>query len=394
MSFEPALVRDILDRFQVSKGDLVLDPFCGAGTTLIECRLRGVNSIGLDANPVCAFASHVKTTWDVDATQVERLLPAILRKARHLFDHGAAYTTASYKYLRTSGMIKRRWISSHKAQRVVTLASAIQEVCTQPSIQGVFLLALASSTVRRIADIKFGPEVYVRSTPNRHRVDFSFIANVNAMLEDLRDVNHKDQTWPTSTVLLGDARMLGDRIREKVDCVITSPPYPSEHDYTRATRLELALLRFVSNMLDVRGIKQQMIRCHTKGVYSTDTDKSYCPNVPGVAAVVKSLEQKAYSRKDGFSRQYPKMVGHYFGGMAQHLRSVYSVMRRGARAAYVVQDQESLNGVYIDTPALITRIARHRSVGFDTEGMFEWRRVRGSTGRKLLRECVIMLRKP
>lgn len=41
-------------------GDWVLDPFCGRGTTNFAARLRGLPSIGLDANPVAAAIAQSK----------------------------------------------------------------------------------------------------------------------------------------------------------------------------------------------------------------------------------------------------------------------------------------------------------------------------------------------
>jgi DNA modification methylase len=48
-----------------NSGDWVLDPFCGRGTTNFAARLKGLSSVGLDANPVAvaiAQAKFIKTT--------------------------------------------------------------------------------------------------------------------------------------------------------------------------------------------------------------------------------------------------------------------------------------------------------------------------------------------
>ena len=44
------------------KGETIFDPFCGCGTTLVEAKLTGRDSLGVDINPLGVFVSKVKTT--------------------------------------------------------------------------------------------------------------------------------------------------------------------------------------------------------------------------------------------------------------------------------------------------------------------------------------------
>ncbi|MEO0139595.1 MAG: DNA methyltransferase [candidate division WOR-3 bacterium] len=52
-NFIPQIPRQLMLRF-TKKGDWVLDPFVGSGTTLIECRRLGRNGIGIEINPEVA----------------------------------------------------------------------------------------------------------------------------------------------------------------------------------------------------------------------------------------------------------------------------------------------------------------------------------------------------
>src|SRR5258708_3145553 len=52
LSFPPHLVRDYLAKFQIQAGQSVLDPFCGTGTTVVECKKQGIASVGVEANPM------------------------------------------------------------------------------------------------------------------------------------------------------------------------------------------------------------------------------------------------------------------------------------------------------------------------------------------------------
>ena len=63
LSFPPHLVRQYLQRFEITGDHLVLDPFAGTGTTLVECKKLKIPSIGIEAHPMSHFASQVKTDW-------------------------------------------------------------------------------------------------------------------------------------------------------------------------------------------------------------------------------------------------------------------------------------------------------------------------------------------
>jgi hypothetical protein len=63
LSYPPHLVRDYVERFGLSSEHRVLDPFCGTGTTLVECKKLCIASIGVEAHPMAHFASQVKADW-------------------------------------------------------------------------------------------------------------------------------------------------------------------------------------------------------------------------------------------------------------------------------------------------------------------------------------------
>ena len=60
LSFPPHLVQQYLDEFGARNSSLVLDPFCGTGTTNVECQKQCIPSWGIEASPITYFAS--KTT--------------------------------------------------------------------------------------------------------------------------------------------------------------------------------------------------------------------------------------------------------------------------------------------------------------------------------------------
>jgi len=85
--FIPQLVEYFLDEHTdklkkevyFKKGDIVIDPFCGSGTTLIQANELGIHSIGVDISPFNAFISNVKLI-KVDFKKLENELNKILKK--------------------------------------------------------------------------------------------------------------------------------------------------------------------------------------------------------------------------------------------------------------------------------------------------------------------------
>jgi len=60
LSFPPHLVREYINRFDLGANACVLDPFCGTGTTIVECKKCGVTSVGVEAHPMSHFASAAR----------------------------------------------------------------------------------------------------------------------------------------------------------------------------------------------------------------------------------------------------------------------------------------------------------------------------------------------
>src|SRR5699024_3336181 len=59
--YSHTLVKELLDRENLTKNEFVIDPFCGSGTTLVEAGLNGFNSFGIDVNPMSAYISNAKS---------------------------------------------------------------------------------------------------------------------------------------------------------------------------------------------------------------------------------------------------------------------------------------------------------------------------------------------
>lgn len=62
-SFSPALVRYFIKYCSINNNSLVLDPFSGRGTTIIECKKNHIPSIGFEINPLLEKVGNYSLIW-------------------------------------------------------------------------------------------------------------------------------------------------------------------------------------------------------------------------------------------------------------------------------------------------------------------------------------------
>jgi hypothetical protein len=393
LGYPDRLVAELLTRFETRPGELVLDPFCGAGTTLVECMKMGIDSIGIDANPSSCFSSRVKTNWRLNPDRLLELAEEIESKIRRYVNRKVAHKSdPTYKYLDESGMLFRKWISRKPLRKTIGLKNCIADLRTTSAYRNALMLALIAEVIHGAANVKFGPELYCGPVKRDAKVFAGFKSRVGAMAKDLRVVSQLK--IGRATVVQGDSRQRRTFAtcckRNSISSVICSPPYPTEHDYTRNSRLELAFLEEVLDLDTLRSIKKTMIRSHTKGIYVGDDDESLVKDNVLVSRLVSALEPKIRTKSHGFAKLYPKVVREYFGGMKRHFESIKPFLAPGAHCAYVVGDQSSYLQVHIPTATILSSIAEE--AGFQTVEIKHWRNRWSTTTSREVHENILILK--
>jgi hypothetical protein len=221
---------------QLSKpGDLILDPFCGTGTVLLEAMLAGRRAAGADANPLARLISEVKLR-PLKHDQLERAVEAAVNEARQ-----ASPTTFS------PVVDVERWYSRKTILALGKLLTAVNAT-RDPAIRA-FLQVSFSSCVKRASFADPRLSVPVRLKPEQLpeglsapqvRELFARIALVNA--GRLSRLGQMLPAPPPSAQIADDARHLSRPVDDRAQLIITSPPYTSAQKYIRASTLSLGWL--------------------------------------------------------------------------------------------------------------------------------------------------------
>ncbi len=407
LSFPPHLVRDYLAKFGMDSRHRVLDPFCGTGTTVVECKKLGVPAFGLEPNPVAAFASRTKLDWSVDPDRLLRHARKVATAATERLEMAGYYDDDAPRLL--EGAVKRRGalrglpadliplllknsISPVPLHKTLVLIEALAEFHDE-RFASHERLALATALVNGISNLHFGPEVGVGPAKADASVVLRWLESVRIIAQDLESLRRLPPT--EAIVHQADAREATRVLPPcSVDAVITSPPYPNEKDYTRTTRLESVLLGFIKSKSDLRDLKKCLVRSNTRGVYKADTDDAVVAGHPEIERLAAAIEKRRIelNKDSGFERLYARVTKLYFGGMSRHLAEMRKVLRPGAQLAYVVGDQASYLRVMIRTGQVLADLAS--SHGYEVTGIDLFRTRLATATREQLREEVVRLRWP
>jgi len=407
LSFPPHLVRDYLSKFGMNARHRVLDPFCGTGTTLVECKKLGISSFGLESNPVVHFASQTKLRWDVAPQELWDHALRVAETARRALAlqgfsenvqpcllEGAIARRIELKGLpeECADLLLTDSISALPLHKTLVLLDALAQHHDERFLS-CERLALADALVNEISNLHFGPEVGVGPAKLDAPVISLWLDGIRAMVQDLENLP-RDKTTEASVYLADSREVAAILPPNSIDAVITSPPYPNEKDYTRTTRLESVLLGFIRSKEDLRNLKKQLIRSNTRGVYKADTDDLLVAGNTEIERIAEAIEKRRIELKkdSGFEKLYARVTKLYFGGMTRHLSELRQVLRPGAQLAYVVGDQASYLRIMIRTGQLLAEIAT--SLGYEVVGIDLFRTRLSTATREQLREEVVLLRWP
>ncbi|MGA2409777.1 MAG: DNA methyltransferase [Candidatus Binataceae bacterium] len=409
LSFPPHLVRTYLERFGLGAGRRVLDPFCGTGTTIVECKKLGIPSVGLERNPMAYFASRVKANWNVRPGELRAHSQMVAGRVRQrlrvdgladepgmpLFESGRKAPITELRTLPADAakLLLKDSISPLPLHKCLILLEIIEQCRGTGACYDHERLAFARTIVFEASNLQFGPEVGVGpAKPDAAVVGLWFKA-IHEIASDMEALSGSGGA--EAEIRQGDARDVGTLIEPaSIDAVITSPPYPNEKDYTRTTRLESVLLGFVRNKAELRALKKELVRSNTRSVYTIDRDDELVANHREIQRIAEAIEQRRIElrKTSGFERMYARVTKLYFGGMARHLAGLRTVLKPGAQLAYVVGDQASYLRIMIRTGQILADIAQ--SLGYEVTGIDLFRTRLATATREALREEVVLLRWP
>ena len=242
--FHPQLIKGLINILNIQKGETILDPMAGSGTTNVEAALMGINSKAIDVSPFCQFM--IKTKYEA-LTIDSKLLEQTKIENKELFD-----------FFKQGDVLNRIIkIDDNSKIKIYNLAFL------------AFLDALGYS--KRVVKSNH-EQLFDKVLPRYIETVKSFLSNP-----------YFDQNKIGSLDILPDSDALNIKLDvNSVDCVITSPPYSFAIDYIENDKDQLEFLGYDTIELKNRliGLKGKTKNQKLEN-YFADMD-SFCLQVSNV----------------------------------------------------------------------------------------------------------------
>lgn len=325
--YAPEIVEYAVRKEQLCCGDnLLLDPFCGVGTSLLAAKKMAMRGFGIDVSELAVFVSKTKCA-NYEKSDIAEIIDFL--NAKHgqkepnikwdfeLFDPRAAFPKRNFN-------------------EIVSLREEIENAHCGEKARNLLLLALLSILPQTSIIVKDGGVLKIDKRKRAMPVRDAFRRKLKQMIEDI--TNHQF-FGPEPVVNLGDARQL-DFADESFDIVVTSPPYLNNIDYSKVYGLELSLLSLCAETS--KETRKRLVRSFVKGISVND----YVP---------KEVEDLA--------GRLP-IVGTYFADIERALCEINRVLKTG-RSAYIVVSNSVIFNEHVAVDEILSRIGERLGMECD-----------------------------
>jgi len=350
--FSAEWVGQLLEKWQITSDHIVLDPFAGSGTVSLACDNRSLRSIGIEAHPVVARVCKTKLLWTTSIEQFSDFAEVVRKEAKRYTGSTAIYPELILRSFDTELLsyldaLKSVWLShanySPESELVWLAITAVLRSCSKAGT-AQWQYILPNKTKKNVTH----PEI-------------AFHNQIEMMKRDMQWMQTRI-AQSNAEIISGDARNFFSLVSEKVDAVITSPPYANNYDYADALRFEMTFWGDVTGWGDIH----DKVRRHLIVSSSQHSSKERLNSEDLLASsaitpirdeLTEVVHKLAIVRADhGGKKHYHTMVAAYCRDISLVLRELRRICKPGVHMCWVIGDSAPY-GIYCPIDKWIGELA-------------------------------------
>ncbi|TQR54221.1 hypothetical protein DMC01_10425 [Campylobacter troglodytis] len=298
--------------------DIVVDPFMGSGTTMVEALIHKRICFGVDINEIAYLVAKVKATpLDIGTLQKEYNNLAFMLNQNSLFDITHKQTICFEK-----GVEERidYWFKPKQKQELLVILTHILDIVDK-NLRDFFLVAFAQ--ILKICSIWL--QKSIKPTRDLHKKEANcyslFLSQAKKMIKKheqfnkMLDENVLKNVEKYLNLSCEDSRKLPLKDNE-AQLIVTSPPYVTSYEYADLHQLPSLWLGFLDNLSEFR----------KKFIGSSFTKRTALPLKSFIAEqIIAQLKGKKAVE-----------VGNYYADMLESFIQMHRVLKTKGRACIVI----------------------------------------------------------
>lgn len=374
--YSSEFVHDVLSRLSLRKGDAILDPWNGSGTTTTTAYRLGAKAIGCDINPVMVVAAKSALLEPGAAPSLVPLSEEILHAASTI-EISKGTDPLSTWYTPSSAIELRRihvaiWRALVDSNSPPSLQA--NDISNLSTLAAFFLIALMRTVRHFVAPFVGSNPTWIRTPdslakrvrPSKESLFTHFRTEVRQMagILETASANGLDECRQgvPPTISVGSSTLLPFK-SGAVKAVVSSPPYLTRIDYAVATKPELAVLGMpLSDDFDM--LRRSMIG--TSSVRRNFLNSN--PLGDSCRSFLKAVEQH---RSKGSHNYYHKLFVQYFSDMAYSIEEIARILVKKGNCVLVVQDSY-YKEIHANLAQFITEMAQNNGLSLFERHDFKW----------------------
>lgn len=322
--FIPQLASRLINEL-TSYGDLVVDPFMGSGTTLVEAKVLGRPSVGVDINPVAYLISKAKVT-PIEPRALNEQYNKILQKTNAYRPGTDLFLKFESETILPNAPDHSRidyWFKPDTKKVLGTIYAAIKEIM-DGNIQNFFLCGfshiLKNCSVWLMKSNKPTRD-FKKIIPDPYETFNKHIGLMIKKNSDFWNLLQKNGTLTCSAnPYQGDARKVPVE-NNSVALVVTSPPYVTSYEYADLHQLTALWLGYTGNLSEFR--KSFIGSAH---------------NGKEKIIVESEIGERTLEELEKNKTGKDKEVAIYFSEMMESFLEMHRYLKKGAKACIVIGD--------------------------------------------------------
>ena len=238
--FPSHLIRALINAFGANEDDVILDPFSGSGTTLVESRMLGIPSVGIEISPLSAMISRVKSQFSITPMEGAKIIDSLSQfynsKWEEFYSLHSGDSTGHEDVLnRVGNSIPEfpnieRWFTP---EALLGTSIVVEYILCQKGYVKDFLTIALSAKMRSIGNVDVDVvRAEYRKTPRKNVNVLKLMkSQIQKMLKGINDTISycSDVLLDESSVQVIENNVLAtDLPKCSVSHIITSPPYGVE----------------------------------------------------------------------------------------------------------------------------------------------------------------------